>query len=300
MSINYHNHAVKAKVNMFKQTPRFVLMALLLLDMPTGQAQTQLRVCADPDNLPYSNRQQQGFENKIAAVIAKALHAKLSYTWQRQRTGFIRQTLSAERCDVVMGVPYGYDRVLSTQPYYVSSYVFVTQKNRHLTINSFDDPILRELKIGLHGIGNDGSNSPPASALAVRGLNQNLVGFSLWADASVKNPQSQLIDAVAQGDIDVAIVWGPIAGYYAQKYGDDLELQLTPHDALLPDMPFYYEMALGVRKQDQAFASQLEKIMAEHKTTIDGILTAYNIPLIQPLKGTDLSDLNTSSNPTNR
>ncbi|WP_246534864.1 substrate-binding domain-containing protein [Methylomonas paludis] len=243
-------------------------------------AKQELRVCADPDNLPYSNRKQEGFENKIAALLAKELHAKLSYTWQRQKNGFIRQTLGANRCDVVMGVPYGYERVLSTQPYYWSGYVFVTARNRHLSIASFDDPILRQLKIGLHGIGNDGSNSPPASALAVRGITENIVGYSMWGDTTQKNPQAQVIDAVAKGDIDVAIVWGPIAGYYAKKYGNDLELTLAPHDPKLPDMPFDYEIALGVRKTDQAFAEKLEKILEKQQSHIQNILSTYNVPLI--------------------
>jgi mxaJ protein len=271
-----------------------VLLAFLLAHANSGVAQAELRVCADPDNLPFSNSKQQGFENKIAALLAGQLHAKLSYTWQRQKNGFIRQTLGADRCDVVMGVPYGYERVLSTQPYYWSGYVFVTARKRHLSITSFDDPVLRQLKIGLHSIGNDGSNSPPASAIAVRGITQNIVGYSMWGDASVKNPQAQVIDAVAKGDIDVAIVWGPIAGYYAKKYGNSLELALAPHDPKLPDMPFDYEISLGVRKTDQAFAEKLEKILEQQRSNIQVILTTYNVPLIQPFKGSVVSDRNTN------
>ena len=267
-----------------------VLLGLLLANANAVVAQAELRVCADPDNLPFSNRKQQGFENKIAALLASQLHAKLSYTWQRQRNGFIRQTLGAERCDVVMGVPYGYERVLSTQPYYWSGYVFVTARQRHLSIGSFDDPILRQLKIGLHGIGNDGSNSPPASALAVRGITENLVGYSMWGDASVKNPQAQVIEAVAKGDIDVAIVWGPIAGYYAGKYGDALKLSLAPYDPKLPDMPFDYEISLGVRKTDKAFAEKLEKILEQQRSPIQAILTSYKVPLIQAAKGPVVAD----------
>jgi len=276
-----------------KQWLSLVLVTLLSAHTHAIAAQAELRVCADPDNLPFSNRKQQGFENKIAALLAKQIHAKLSYTWQRQKTGFIRQTLGAERCDLVMGVPYGYERVLTTQPYYWSGYVFVTARKRHLSVESFDDPILRQLKIGLHSIGNDGSNSPPASALAVRGITENIVGYSMWGDGSVQNPQAQIIDAVAKGDIDMAIVWGPIAGYYAKKYGNTLELNLAPHDQNLPDMPFDYEIALGVRKTDQAFANKLEKILEEQQSHINNILTAYNIPLIQPLKGQTNSSDNT-------
>ena len=275
------------------------LAAALLLNGSAAFAQAQLRVCADPDNLPFSNRKLEGFENKVATLLANSLHAKLSYIWQRQKNGFIRQTLGAHRCDVVMGVPFGYERVLTTQPYYWSGYVFVTARNRHLKVASFDDPILRQLKIGLHSIGNDGSNSPPASALAVRGIVENIVGYSLWGSPEQAkrkslpiNPQAKIIDDVANGNIDMAIVWGPIAGYYARKYGDGLVLELTPHDPKLTDMPFDFQISMGVRKDDQKLAAQLEKILEHQQHNIDGILKAYKIPLIQ-LKGLSISDLAT-------
>jgi quinoprotein dehydrogenase-associated probable ABC transporter substrate-binding protein len=277
----------------FHKCNQWLVWALLILSLSNSHqviARPELRVCADPDNLPFSNRKQEGFENKIAALLASQLQAKLSYTWQRQRNGFIRQTLGAERCDVVMGVPYGYERVLSTQPYYWSGYVFVTARKRHLSITSYDDPILRQLKIGLHGFGSDGSNSPPASVLGLHGITDNIVGYSMWGDGSVKNPQAKVIDDVANGNIDMAIVWGPIAGYYAKKYGNDLELSLAPHDPKLPDMPFDFQISLGVRKTDQAFAKKLEKILEQQQSQIHNILATYNVPLISPLKGPVVSN----------
>lgn len=259
---------------------RLACAAVLLAVTAGAAAQGQFRVCADPDNMPFSNRQQQGFENKIAAVLAKDLHARLSYTWLRQKPGFIRQTLGERRCDVVIGVPYGYERVLSTQPYYRSSYVFVTARRRHLAFSSYDDPILRELKIGLHTIGNDGANSPPANALAHRGIVGHIVGYSMWGEASVKNPQGQIVDAVVKGDIDVAIVWGPVAGYFAKKYGKALEIAPVPADAQMPSMPAFFDFAMGVRKDDTALATKLEHSMAKKRRNIQDILQAYNIPLI--------------------
>lgn len=264
--------------------------ACLLILAQSAVAQSELRVCADPDNLPFSNRKQEGFENKIAALLAVQLHAKLRYTWQRQRNGFIRQTLGAERCDLVMGVPHGYERVLPTEPYYWSGYVFVTARNRHLNIKSFDDPLLKQLKIGLHGFGNDGSNSPPASALALRGITDNIVGYSLWGDGAAKNPQGKIIDAVAKGEIDVAIVWGPIAGYYAKPYGKKLDIAFTPHDSNLTDMPFDYEISMAVRKQDQAFAAKLNGILEQQQHKIHDILSAYHVPLIEPMIGLVTAD----------
>ena len=253
----------------------------LLIFSSVVSAKGELRVCADPDNLPFSNRQQQGFENKIAAVLARDLHKKLSYYWLRQKQGFIRQTLGAEVCDVVIGVPYGYERVLSTQPYYRSGYVFVSAKRQHLRIDSFDDPILRQLKIGLHTIGNDGANSPPASALGRRGIVNNIVGYSMWGDVSVKNPQGQIIDAVAKGDIDVAIVWGPIGGFFAKKYAKALEITPAPSDAQMTSMPFAFDIAMGVRKGDTAFQEQLEKSITRKQRKIENILTEFNIPIFK-------------------
>ncbi|WP_374088207.1 substrate-binding domain-containing protein [Methylomicrobium lacus] len=265
------------------------VIAALLVFATSAAAASELRVCADPDNLPFSNDKQEGFENKIAELLAKDMHAKLSYTWQRQRQGFIRHTLRAQRCDVVMGVPFGYERVLSTQPYYRSGYVFVTVKRRHITIKSFDDPLLRELKIGLHSIGNDGANSPPAHALARRGMVKNVVGYSMWGEASVENPQGQVVDAVANGDIDVAIVWGPIGGYFAKKYGKALRVTPAPVDADMPEQPMAFDMALGVRKDDKAFAAQLEKSLKRKQRAITKILTAYNVPIIKSIKGATVS-----------
>jgi len=272
---------------------RVPLVAVLLSFATAVAAESELRICADPDNLPFSNEKQEGFENKIAALLADDLHAKLSYTWQRQRQGFIRQTLGAKRCDVVMGVPYGYERVLSTQPYYRSGYSFVTARSRHLALKSFDDPVLRTLKIGLHTIGNDGANSPPANALARRGIVDKIVGYSMWGEASVKNPQGQIVDAVAKGDIDVAIVWGPIGGFFAKQYGKALVVTPVPADAEMPSMPFVFDMSMGVRKDDEALAAQLEKSLERKRRAIKGILTAYNIPLIKPLTGSTPSQSGT-------
>lgn len=263
--------------------PRLALITVLLSFATAVIAESDLLVCADPDNLPFSNQKQEGFENKIAELLADDLHAKLSYFWLRQRPGFIRQTLGAERCDVVMGVPYGYERVLSTQPYYRSGYAFVTARSRNLEIESFDDPLLRKLKIGLHTIGNDGANAPPANALARRGIVENIVGYSMWGEESVENPQAQIVDAVAKGDIDVAIIWGPIGGYFAKKYGEDLMVTPVPDDMQMPNQPFVFDIAMGVRKSDEAFAAQLEKSLERKRSEIQDILTAYNVPLIKPL-----------------
>ncbi|MGR8940507.1 MAG: substrate-binding domain-containing protein [Gammaproteobacteria bacterium] len=277
----------------FPSMLRIPLVAVLLSFATAGTAESDLRICADPNNLPFSNRNLEGFENKIAEMLADDLHAKLSYTWDKQRRGFIGHTLGAKRCDVVMGVPTGYERVLSTQPYYRSGYAFVTARRRHLEPKSLDDPILHKLKIGLHAIGNDGANSPPAHALARRGIVENIVGYSMWGEGSVENPQGQLVDDVANGDIDVAIVWGPIGGFFAKKYGKALAVTPVPDDADMPSQPFAFDISLGVRKDDKAFAAKLEQSLARKRREIQNILAAYNVPIIKPLTGSALSKSDT-------
>src|SRR5207237_10170955 len=180
-------------------------------------ADPPLRVCADPNNLPFSNDRGQGFENRIAELVARDLHKKLEYTWWAQRRGFIRNTLKAGACDVVVGVPASFELAATTAPYYRSSYVFVYRKDKKLSVNSFDDPVLRKLKVGVQMIGDDGANTPPAHALASRGVVENVRGYTVYGDYAQPNPPARIIDAVARGDVDVAVAWGPLAGYFARR-----------------------------------------------------------------------------------
>jgi len=270
------NHAARARTLVTVAST-----VALLLVANIGCASESLRVCADPDNLPFSNERLEGFENKIAALIAKDMRVPVDYTWLKQRQNFFRQTLGAQRCDVVMAVPAHFDRVLATRPYYQSSYVIVTKTSRHLQIASYDDPILRDLKIGLHVIGNDGSNAPPAVALGRHGLAKNIVGFSMWGDTASSNPQARIIDAVATGEIDAAIVWGPLGGYFANQYGESLAVSVAPNEPDMPALLFSYDMAFGVRKGDTALASKLEASAARHRSEIQNILAAYHIPVTE-------------------
>src|SRR5436190_22081100 len=173
----------------------------------------ELRVCADPNNLPFSNKQLEGFENKIADLVGRDLHASIAYTWWAQRRGFVRNTIGSGTCDVLMGVPTRFERTLVTRPYYRSSYVFVTRRDRRLAIRSFDDRALRQVRVGVQLIGDDGGNSPPAHALAARHIVANVVGYTVYGDYLEPNPPARIVKAVAHGDVDVAIVWGPLAGY---------------------------------------------------------------------------------------
>ena len=237
-----------------------------------------LRVCANPDNLPYSNREQEGFENRIAELIGAELGLPVSYLWHAQRRGFLRRTLNAGRCDLVVGAPAGLERLVTTKPYYRSSYVFVTRKDRKLGIRSFDDPALKGLKIGLHVASDDGNNPPPAYSLARRGLAGNIVGYRLWDVDGVENPQGRVIGAVASGEIDLAIVWGPFAGYFAKEQPVALEIVPVPTD--IAALPSEFDMALGVRKGEDAFKARLETILDKRGADIRAILASYGIPLV--------------------
>jgi len=242
-----------------------------------GESVRDLRVCADPNNPPFSNQRLEGFENKIAQIIANDLNATVRYTWLSQRGGFIGKTLTAGKCDVIMSVTSGTDRVLSTKPYYRSSYVFVYPKNKNLQLRSFDDPVLRQIRIGIHAFGEDGS-SPAAIALGNRGIVDQIVGFTILNSA--ESPPGKIIDAVAAGEIDVAIVWGPFGGYFARR--QPVELEVIPVDSS-PDrtpLPFAFEISMGVRRGDTALKTELDGVLDRRRDDIRNVLEDYGVPLV--------------------
>ena len=246
---------------------------------PTTHApQRVLRICADPNNLPYSNSKQQGFENKIAQLIARDLGARVEYSWWPQRRGFVRNTLRAGTCDCIIGVPSNFELALPTQPYYRSSYLFVSRKDRHLGITSFDDPRLRRLKIGVQIIGNDHVNSPPAHALSKRGMINNIAGYPVYGDYRDPEPTRAIVDAVARGDVDLAIVWGPQAGYFARKENVALDLVPVSPQIDLPFLPFVFDISMGVRHGDQALRDQLDREIERRRAEIDRILDEFGVP----------------------
>lgn len=258
--------------------------AIVLVAAPADRIASRavLRVCADPDNLPFSNQRREGFENRIAELVARDLHATVQYRWMPQRRGFIRLTLKAGECDLVMGVPSGYDLVLATKPYYRSTYVFVSPTRRHLQLHSFDDPVLRTLRIGIHASAEDGFNQPPAHALARRGIVGNIVGFTMMDVESVKNPQGRVIDAVARGDIDVAIVWGPFGGYFAKREHVPLDVTAVSPAIDPPALPFTFDISMGVRKGETDFKAAIDSILDRRRADIRKILDEFGIPIVEP------------------
>jgi len=225
--------------------------------------------------LPFSNANGQGFENKIAALLAAELGAELKYFWWAQRRGFVRNTLNAGECDLVTGSVLGAEMLRSTIPYYRSSYVFVTRADAP-SIASLDDAALRDTRIGIQLIGAD--NPPPATALADRGLAGNVRGFPVYGDDRDSDPGSRIIAAVADGDIDVAIAWGPLAGYYATR--ESVPLKLTPVSPQIDGarLPMVFDVTMGVRKGDDALKDDINRAITKLRPEIDRILASYGVP----------------------
>lgn len=243
-------------------------------------AATPLRVCADPNNLPYSNAAGSGFENKIAEFVARELGRPLSYVWRPQRRGFVRETLAAHRCDVIMSVPASFEAALPTTAYYRSTYVFVARRGRAVPA-SLDDPRLRQLRIGVQIVGNDYNNPPAAQALARRNLSNNVRGFTVYGDYSEPEPQRAIVDAVARGDVDTAIVWGPLAGFYVRH-------QAHPALVMAPVTPendgrglrFVFDIAMATRRDDRALHDALNSVISRRRAQIQRILREFGVPLV--------------------
>lgn len=253
---------------------------LLLLSALPASAVAPLRVCADPNSLPYSNQQQQGFENVLAQMVAHDLGTTVSYYWFPQRHKFFAKTLLAGQCDVVMEVPENMQSVLTTEPYYRSSYVFVSPQSRNLRISSFDDPRLHNLRIGVHVTGENDDSLPPNAALLRRGLARNLVGFSIFGALSEQSPAADLIQAVADGAVDVAVVWGPLGGYFARHSSIPLEVTPVCTSTLDAGLPFGFDIAMGVRPGDTALRDQLNGVILRHSAEIRQVLESYGVPLL--------------------
>jgi mxaJ protein len=238
----------------------------------------ELRVCADPNNLPFSNRRGEGFENELARMIGADLHARVTYTWWAQRRGFFRNTLKAGLCDVVLGMPSSVEMAWTTRPYYRSTYVFLSRRDRHVRVASLDDPALRRLRIGVQVLGDDGANPPPVHALVRRGMAANLKGYSVYGDYRQDTPPARIVDGVARGEVDVALVWGPLAGYYARRSPVPLALAPVTPQVDLPYLPFVYDIAMGTRRGDTRLHEELDAFLRRREPQIRALLERYGVP----------------------
>ena len=258
------------------------VVSLLALATPVcaefaGSDGLPLRVCADPNNLPYSNAAGDGFENKIVSLIAAHLHRPLEYVWRAERRGFVREGLNTGECDLVAAIPSGASMALTTRPYYRSTYAFVSKPDEP-PVSSLDDPSLRMRTIGVQLIGDDGMNSPPAHALAERGIIDNVRGFMVYGDYRNDHPLSEIVHAVATGEVDVAAVWGPVAGYFAAKEKPPLVVTAIEGNAEAR-LPMTFDIAMGVRRTDKELKAQVDSALSSLAPQIATILAAYGVPV---------------------
>jgi mxaJ protein len=262
---------------MYCRTVRFSLLAWALIAAPFASAAAQpqtLSVCADPDYLPYSNRAGDGFENKVAEVVAKAMGDTVAYTWASSRghggfPQFLSSTLDAKKCDVVMNIPYGSREELTTKPYYISSYVFVFPKSKGYSISSMDSPALKKLRIGFE------RDTPAEEALKLRGMIPQARGFDVAGDPE-QSPEVML-KALAGGKIDVLITWQPSIGAFLRRY-PGLEAVPVPNTRTLgsPEQ-FSFPMSMGVRMGDEALKAKLDSVIASHGAEIEAVLNRAGV-----------------------
>ena len=249
-----------------------------------GDELKQLQICGDPDNLPFSNKKSEGFENKIAQVIAKEIGAELTYFWWPHQRGLVRRAMRPGLCDVMISIPQGWDQVLWTKPYYRSAYVIVYPKDRGFQITSLDDPILKRLKIGVY------INSPPAEALANRDIRTNVVGYSLFYDSGGERPDKMIQDLIA-GKIDVVMDWGPMAGYFTKRLDGSSPLEVVLLQGGEPGIPFTFEFSMGVRKGNTVLKAELEQAISKRHAEIRKILEEYGVPLLPLLAREQFSEV---------
>jgi mxaJ protein len=258
----------------FLSSVLLVAAALLALAPRARADERVVRFCVDPDNLPYSNQDGRGFEVRLAGIIAAEMGARAELVWFPLRRAFVRKTLGAGLCDVIPGVPAGFERVLSTHPYYRSSYAFVSRRSGPA---SFDDPRLHRMRIGVQLVGNDLAATPPGHALTQRGVVENVRGYAVYGDG----PAAQrMVDALAAGELDCALLWGPQAGYFAAHAGVPLEVHVVRAPADLPGVPFEYSIAMGVKRGDTALRDALDAALDARRAEIQALLAEYSIPTL--------------------
>ena len=232
-----------------------------------------LRVCADPRNLPFSNEKGEGFENKLAELFAAKLQKKIDYMYFPQATGFVRMTLGAHRCDVIMGFPQGDDLVQGTNPYYRTAYALVSKPNTGLDdVTTLEDARLKGKHIGIV------AGTPPATNMAVNGLMTSAKPYPLMIDTRVDSSAEAMINDLNKGDIDAAILWGPMAGFYAKKANPPLHVTPLVKEKTGPQL--VYRIGMGVRRADQNWKRLLNRLIQENQGEINKILFDYGLPLL--------------------
>lgn len=266
------------------RTGHFILISFLCTGISLSFAQTipqtqpsesKFTICADPADLPFSNKKLEGFENEIAKIIAEGMNAEVNFYWWPNQRGLVRNTLDKNLCHVLIGVPTDYELVLTTRPYYRTTYVLTYQSDKEFQIQSLEDPILKKLRIGVH------VNTPPSEILAQNGIIGNIVGYSLIYDPEFhpEDYPGKIVEDLINGKVDVAVVWGPIAGYFAKK--KNAPLRIVPIESSNPGIPTAFNISMGVRKGDKDLKEKLERILDQQKSKIAKVLEEYGIPLLE-------------------
>lgn len=236
----------------------------------------ELRVCSDPDNLPFSNRGGQGFENQIAELVGKSLGVQVRYVWFPLRAHYLRKTLQRGLCDLLIGINHSAGGVTTTIPYYRSTYVFITPDARR--VHSFEDPKLRTQRIGVQVLQAEQAVTPPAQALIDRGLGAHIVWYKIVPDFLHPNPAA-LVEAVDRGEIDSAVAWGPAVSYFARRTGG--RLALTPVETRGKERSsFVFDIAMATRKSDAELAARLDTAIRQQGPAIHRILRQYGVPVV--------------------
>jgi mxaJ protein len=258
---------------------RIALTTILLAATFSFASTPPLRVCSDPNNLPFSNMRGQGFENALARMVGADLHRQIEFVWWPQRAEFQERWLKKNMCDMVMATAASSDLLTATRPYYRSTYVFVSRRDRNIHVASITDASLKDYRIGAQLIGDDDAEVPPAQELARLGLVRNLVGYSLYGHPFNENPGSEIISATEHGDVDVAVAWAPLAAYFAAR--SPVPLQLTPICPLRGGIPFSFDISMAVRHGDDSLLRQLNQFIARRQTVIRALLRKYNVPILE-------------------
>ena len=232
-----------------------------------------LRVCADPHNMPFSTDKGEGFENKVAELFADKLGKGLAYAWYPQATGFVRNTLAAHRCDVIMGAPQGDDLVQVTNPYYRTAYALVSKQSSGLAgVDTIEDPQLKGKRIGVV------AGTPPGNNMAANGLMANAKPYPLVVDTRVDSSAAAMMHDLESGEIDAGILWGPMAGYYARQANSGMTVVPLVKETTGPRLA--YRIAMGVRFADQDWKRLLNRLVAENQPAINKLLLSFGVPLL--------------------
>jgi quinoprotein dehydrogenase-associated probable ABC transporter substrate-binding protein len=259
-----------------RKPPRVVstTITLMLMLLSTSLAQEQsksweMRVCADPNSLPFSHEDKTGYENRIAEILAEELGARLTYVWWYQGPNMISDQLREGGCDLIMGVPDGHRGLLTTLAYYRSSYMFVYRADSPFDVGSLDDPVLHDLEIGVQR-----TTSSPHQALLKRNLAANVT-----LQQGRYGELGFVVDAVAAKEVDLGIIWGPVAGYYAQQQPVELQIVPVTPELELPFLSMVLSMTIGIRQGDEALRDRLDAALVSRWEEVQGVLHEYGVPL---------------------